>query len=574
MDMCLASLAPLAPYAAACLPALLLSLPHDWRFAPLHAAVFALALVLAWRARLVDRQLEDRSGLRWLLMACAAAAICWLLFGASPSATWGIIDDHEIHSMIGAGRDRIPLGELPGLIAGHPEIASPTFTSTRYRPAYYLLRLGEAAAWGRWSGGWMITRLVLFTFTALLGFDLLRQWLGFVGGGIALAVFASLWMWPEIVIQLGPPECYAAPAVVAFAWCVVHILRAGSAAGAAPWAGLTLAAIVAIGAKENFVILAPLTILVAATEWWRGRLTAAAVGACAVVSAAALWVAFVVGAGIAANGGRDVYQRPVGFAGFARGGEGSSGRALRKLAGYGVPLLAVAAGLGIAAWRSRLARPRLAVVCAVGATLAVTALSQFFFYRGEVFKKCRYDLPFVPLVVILLIGGLVLASMWRSGGPAVRRMRRRLLVPGTLAIAAIALGGDHARAVTRGYADRTQAFFTRLDALATACRAAPERPVVFGIETDPAANYEATLSVPTYLRSFGVANALFLDPAGLPLPEACVTWQERDLATAARNGGHRFTPWQGLPPAPPPIDVRIATPAPDHVPPPTAFQFP
>lgn len=551
-------LASLAPYAAACLPVLLLSLPHDWRFAPLHAAVFALALVLAWRAPLVDRQLEDRPGLRWLLMGCTAIAVCWLLFGASPRATWGVIDDHEIHSMIGAGRDRIPPEELPGLIARHPEIASPTFTWTRYRPAYYLLRLGEAAAWGRWAEGWMITRLVLFAFTALLGFDLLRQWLGFVGGGIALAVFAGLWMWPEIVIQLGPPECYAAPAVVAFAWCAVHILRAGSAAGTAPWAGLTLGALVAIGAKENFVILAPLTILVAATEWWRGRLTAAAVGACAVVSAAALWVAFVVGAGIAANGGRDVYQRPVGLAGFARGAEGSSGRALRKLAGYGVPLLAVSAGLGIAAWRSRLARPRLAVACAVGATLAVTALSQFFFYRGEVFKKCRYDLPFVPLVVVLLIGGLVLASMWRSGSVTDRRLRRRLLVPGTLASVAIMLGGDHTRAVTQGYVSRTQAFFTRLDALATACRVAPDQPVVFRIDADPAANYEATLSVPTYLRSFGITNTLYLDPAGISPPDDAVTWQERDLATAARDGGHRFAPWEHLPEGRSTIDVRIA----------------
>lgn len=568
--------ASLAPVAAACLPAMLVALPHDWRFAPLHAAVLALALVLAWHAPDVERRLESRPHLRWLLMACAAAAICWLLFGASPSATWGIIDDHEIHAMIGAGRDRIPAGELPGLIAGHPEIASPPFTSTRYRPAYYSLRLGEAAAWGRWSTGWMITRLVLFTFTALLGFDLLRQWLGFVNGGIALAVFASLWMWPEIVIQLGPPECYAAPAVVAFAWCAVHILRSGAAAGVAPWAGLALAALVAIGSKENFVILAPLAILVAACEWRRGRLTTSAIVACVIVTGAAMWVAFVVGAGIAANGGRDVYQRPVGLAGFARGGEGSSSRALRKIAGYGLPLLAVAGGLGIAAWRNRLAQPRWAVTYAVGATLAFTALSQFFFYRGEVFKKCRYDLPFVPLVVILLIGGLVLLSTWRSGGPAVRRMRRRLLVPGTLALAACVLGGDHARAVTRGYADRTQAFSNRLDALATACRAAPERPVVFGIDTDPAANYEATLSVPTYLRSFGITNPLFLDPAGIPLPEgaAAATWQERDLAAAARNGGHRFTPWQGLPPAPPPIDVRIATPAPDHGPPPTAFQFP
>lgn len=568
--------ASLAPVAAACLPALLVALPHDWRWAPVHATVLALALVLAWHAPLVDRLLEARPRLRWLLMACAAAAVCWLLFGASPTASWGIIDDHEIHAMIGAGRERIPAGELPGLIARHPEIASPPFTSTRYRPAYYLLRLGEAAAWGRSSDGWMITRLVLFTFTALLGFDLLRQWLGFVGGGIALAVFASLWMWPEIVIQLGPPECYAAPAVVAFAWCAVHILQGGTAARAAPWAGLTLAALVAIGAKENFVILAPLAILVAACEWWRGRLTVPAVVACVIVTGAALWVAFVVGAGIAANGGRDVYQRPVGFAGFARGGEGTSQRALRKIAGYGLPLCVAAGGLCFAAWRSRLAQPRLAAMSAVGAVVALTALSQFFFYRGEVFKKCRYDLPFVPLVVILFIGGLVLLSTWRSGSLLQRRIRRRLLVPGTLTIAACVLGGDHARAVTRGYVDRTRAFSNRLDALAEACRAAPERPVVFAIGTDPAANYEATLSVPTYLRSFGVTNPLFLDPTGIPLPQgaAAATWQERDLAAAARTGGHRFTPWERLPPAPPRIAVRIATPAPDPGSPPTPFQFP
>ena len=566
----------LAPLAAACLPAMLVALPHDWRFAPLHAAVLALALALAWRAPLIDRQLAHRPGFRWLLMGGAAAALCWLLFGASPSRTWSIIDDHEIHALIGAGRDRIPAAAISGVVTRHPEIARLTFTSTRYRPAYYLLRIGEAAAWGRWSDGWMITRLVLFTFTGLLGFDLLRQWLGFVGGGIALAAFAGLWMWPEIVIQTGPPECYAAPAVVAFALCAVHILRSGAAAGGALWAGLTLAALVAIGSKENFVVLAPLALLVAFCEWRRGRLTAAAVAACVVVTTAAIWVAFVVGMGITANGGRDVYQRPVGLAGFARGGEGSSSRAFRKIAGYGLPLIAVAGGLLVAAWRSRLAQPRQAAMFAVGATVALTALSQFFFYRGEVFKKCRYDLPFVPLVVILLIGGLVVLSAWRSGGAFVRRVRRRLLVPGALALAACGLGGDHARTVTRGYAARTQAFCARLDALASACRAAPERPVVFEIEADPAANYEPTLSVPTYLRSFGITNALFLDPAGIPLPAnpAAATWQERDLAMAARDGGYHFSPWQRLLPKPPPIDVRITTPDIDGGHPPTTFHFP
>ena len=100
------------------------------------------------------------------------------------------------------------------------------------------------------------------------------------------------------------------------------------------------------------------------------------------------------------------------------------------------------------------------------------------------------------------------------------------------------------------------------------------RPVVLRIDADPAANYEATLSVPTYLRSFGVTNALFLDPAGLPLPEACVTWQERDLATSARNGGHRFAPWEHLTPEQPPIDVRIGRQSSQSDPHPSGLHFP
>lgn len=550
----------LMPFAAACLPVLLVALPHDWRWAPLQAAVLALVAALAWSAPLVDRDLEYRPGLRWLLMAGAAMAVAWLLFGASLRATWGIIDDHEIHAMIGPGRDRITVGELPARMATHPEIASPPFTSTRYRPAYYFLRLCEATAWGRWAEGWMLTRLVLFAFTATLGFDLLRQWLGFVGGGIALAMFAMLWMWPEIVVQLGPPECYAAPAVVAFAWCAAFILRSSAPPTATPWAGLAFAALMAIGSKENFVVLAPLTLALAAYEWRRGRLTQAGVVACTVVGLAAAWVTFVVGAGIVSNGGRDVYQRPVGLSGFTRSGEGSSGRAWRKLAGYGGPLILATLGLAAAAWRARHQQPRWAATLAIGVALALVAISQFFFYRGEVFKKCRYDLPFVPLVTILLIGALVAVSRWRQGSCATRRLRRRLLVPGTLAVLACLLGGDRARGVTEAYVNRTREFQEELGALVDACRAEPGRPVVFTIGHTPAANYEPVLSIATYLRSFGVENPLFLDPASVPLPAdaALASWQERDLAAAAAEGGHRFTAWRLRPPERAALEVCVA----------------
>ena len=125
------------------------------------------------------------------------------------------------------------------------------------------------------------------------------------------------------------------------------------------------------------------------------------------------------------------------------------------------------------AWRDRSHWPhRRTVVPAVGAVLGLVALSQFFFYRGEVFKKCRYDFPFVPVVCVLLLGLLVAASQWRQGGPLIRRLRRRLLVPGTLAVLALAIGGDHSRAATHTYVTATTTFSDTIQKVARDCRGA------------------------------------------------------------------------------------------------------
>ena len=83
----------------------------------------------------------------------------------------------------------------------------------------------------------------------------------------AVAVFAALWMWPEIVNQLGSGETYAMPALALFAWCAVDIVRGTGGRTGLAWLGMTIASLVAIGSKENFVVLAPLTLVVAAVEW-------------------------------------------------------------------------------------------------------------------------------------------------------------------------------------------------------------------------------------------------------------------------------------------------------------------
>lgn len=542
---------------AAALPVGLVALPHDWRFIPVCLALFAAILAVAWHGPLVDRTLENAPGWRWLLMAAASSAMVWALVGASPRANWGMIDDHEIQDFIGPGRDRIPAGDLPALIAAHPEIGAPPFTIPRYRPTYYLFRLLECSAWGRHIGPWMILRLGLFALTATLAFDLLRRWLGFAAGGVALACLAMLWMWPKIFITLGPAEAYAAPAAMGFAWCAAAILRGREAASGWLWAGVAFSALVAIGAKENFAILAPLALLLGGIEWRRGRLGVAGAVACGVVVLAALWVAIVVGVSIAAQGGRDLYDRPLGLSGFVRSGDGSSLRAIRKVVGYGLPLVAVTAWMAIAWYRGRAeGASRRQALLAVGAVLGFVALSQFIFYRGEVFKKSHYDLPFVPLVCTLEIGALAAAAGWRSGSAALRRLCRRLLVPGVLAVGALALGGDHARQYTQNYIHETTAFTALVDQVAAACRAEPDRPVEAFILADVAGNHEPLHSVVRFLRAMGVSNALFLNPHGLPAGDAPgASRRDLELATLSREGGQTFEPWSTLPQEATPITI-------------------
>jgi len=520
---------------AAMLPVVLVTLPHDWRMLPLHVAVLAAVLALAWRGPFVDRALEGVPAWRWLLMAASSSAMVWALVGGSPRANWGIIDDHEIQDFIGPDRDRIPAGELPALIAAHPEIGAPPLTFPRYRPTFYLLRFVECSAWGRQIAPWMILRLGLFALTATLAFDLLRQWLGFAVGGVALAFLSTLWMWPKIFITLGTAEAYAAPAALGFAWCAAAILRGPKAAGAGLWASLACAALVAIGAKENFVILAPLALLLGAVEWRRGRLHAAGAVACGAVVLAALCVAGVVAASIAAQGGRDIYNRPIGLAGFARQGDASSWRTIRKLAGYGLPLALATAAMVVAWYRTRGSATWRRTELAVGAVLGMTALSQFVFYRGEVFKKSHYDLPFVPLVCVLGIGLLAAAAAWPRESVSLRRLGRRLLVPGVLASVALAFGGDHARRYVATYVHDTQAFQALVQRLATTCRDAPDRPVEFLCAGDPLLSHEPLHSVARYLRALRVPNPFFLNPQDIPAGD--------DLATLVQEGGQSFEPW-------------------------------
>lgn len=537
--------APSLSILAAVLPAALLALPHDWRFLPLHVVLLGVALALAGRSPVIDRFLHDKPALRWALMVAGAALVTAVLLSEAPRATWGAIDDHAVHALIGPGRDRLPPKDVVPMLSRHPECGSPTASQTRYRPAYYAFYLCQAAAFGKDPRPWFIVRLGLCALTATLAFDLFRRWLGMVAGATALACLSALWMWFDIFGRLGSGETYAAPAFVTFVWCTVAILEARGRAGWLPWIGIILSALIAIGSKENFVILAPLTALVAAIDRRHGGRRWAGPVACAVVCAAAAAVICVVAVGIANNGGRDVYQRSVGLAGLFDIDDPASRRTLRKLVSYGLPLAGgfVWAAFGWVRSPRTTAGEHRRRWCGVAAILCLVALSQVAFYRGDVFKKCRYDLPLVPVVGTLMIGLLATIARVQLASPHLRSARR-LLVPGALAASALALGGDHTRAATHAYVKETTHFYRRVQDIAAACRADAARPVVFVVPGDPKASFEPILSTAAYLRSCGAANPFHLEGEGFMADRGAAgsSWQARELAEVRRSGGGEFLP--------------------------------
>lgn len=542
------------PLLVACLPAALVTVPHEWHYLPVHAALLGMVLASAWYGAWIEINLHDSIAYRTFLMLVVSLGLTWALYREAPSVNWWVIDDHEIHHLIGS-QSRVSAAEGLGLMANHIEVCAPSWHHPRYRPAYYSLRILEAVVWGKDIQGWLFVRCGLFAFSLLLVFDLLRRWLGFASATMAVTMLSVLRMWPELVVRLGPSETYAAPACAAFAWCAAYILRNSSLPNRLAWVGLAASAIVAIGTKENFLILAPLSLLLAAHLRRNGHLRGTGVAAVASVCLAATLTS-VVAVGIFNNGGRDIYQRSVGFTGLVNEGAANPAYLWLKFIVRSSPVFLLTGWLAIKSWRLRSSDSPQRIRFALGLVLALVALSQFYFYRGDVFRKNRYDLPYVPLVCMLAIGLLEYSSRRPVADPLRRRALRRLLVPGALAITAMAMGGDRTRLIAHEHSVATSLYASRLQAVVAACRQSEDRPIIFVV--NQFVDFEAIVSVGRYLRSSNVSNPLHLRPVKHLEPNSLLDQHTLDFFNTASTQGTAdgvFTACEPFPSDAKPIEV-------------------
>jgi len=206
-------------------------------------------------------------------------AVVSLVFAASLlfpnfSAKWGLIDDYEIIAFIG-NQSSLRFQEIPKILLTRTEVGLPGSKLARYRPAYYLIKLIEAATWGKNPFFWYSFRILLFGISIFIAWRLLQRFFGIVIGGLSCLILLSHSFWADIWSRLGPGEIYCVIGVALYCFGFVNLWeKRASEKNTLSWLSLTFGALLAMGSKENFLLLLPITAVLVYRVWRQHRLNA------------------------------------------------------------------------------------------------------------------------------------------------------------------------------------------------------------------------------------------------------------------------------------------------------------
>ncbi|MEM6473001.1 MAG: hypothetical protein AAF802_25800, partial [Planctomycetota bacterium] len=316
------------------------------------------------------------------------------------------------------------------------------------------------------------------------------------------------------------------------------------------WLALAFGTIIAMGCKENFLVLAPAVLMYAIYAGYKRRLGVTGIFATCMVLACGGFLASKILSSLAATDGLDIYAKK-------RSLETLLFSAAESVTlHFGAVLLLVICFLGWTAWRCRqneklrtlCPKIRTTIVALFGLLLLFT--SQFAFYDGFSAFGDRYAFPaaLAPMLTIPL-----LAKLWNhykeasdadSQSILTGRQRMRFVMVAIVCVMGISMQRKSARRV-----ESSRAFTHDIEVLAGQCHSSPDEPVLF--ISNGTGDYEALYSVHTFLRYYRVENPIFLKvEEGVKLDQCGQLAQSLlgRLQQASTNGDEAFQPIDRLPP--------------------------
>ncbi len=297
---------------------------------PRNGIVQVIVLLLAAVAALwighfhpvVQRYLQQQPRQRWALIVGCSFLLSALAIGDNVFARWWVMDDHEVARLLGSDH-QLGFGEMVQSLKEHPEVGA-IGSGPRVRPAYYVIRHLEAWLWSDNLVLWYLARIIALGGIFTLCWHLLWRFVGGIDAGLLILIFFCLPMWSDLWSRIGSSESYAMVGIALSVLGVVLIERSLWKRGKCDqnismrrnifaWMLIVTGAVVAIGCKENFLIMVAAVIAYAGTLWYRGKANLFAWAGTIVVTVFGLLIALTVIGSLSTDGGVDIYanQRSV-----------------------------------------------------------------------------------------------------------------------------------------------------------------------------------------------------------------------------------------------------------------------
>ncbi len=384
--------------------------------------------------------------------------------------------------------------------------------ASRFRPAYFLLRVIETALWGGHPFYWYFFRIILFGISVFIAWRLLGKIFGVFFGGLSCLILFTHEFWADIWTRLGPAEIYCFFGLAFFCFALLKIWEA-KGNETLWWVVLLAGGLIAIGSKENFLFLIPAALLVAHRSWKMKRLKLFPAICLTLFVAIGIFIAAVIVLSLVKSGA-DIYANPVSPLG--RVYELFEGLSYRNNITGLIPFAtSLIIYLGYRVFRRYLSEDVLELakkILYVEVGLLLLWLSQIFFYNGIWPTNSRYDFPGVlarDLSVLVLLFLAVKTAQQLI--PQIASMAVKLLVLLLLMLYTAFYGYKgylYINNVAAWNFAKTRAFTVNLANIILEVKNRPDMPIIF--ESHKALDYEPVYSFQKYLSAYNIRNPIVL----------------------------------------------------------------